>query len=294
MARELMRGVLGHPGRREEEGPSRAGGELGEDARRCGGRARTPGEPECAQGGFTLNVGGATAQGMRRKNDDAFRIGHEQRFFAVSDGIGGAPDGEIVSRVACGKSLEEYESSRDLVAAFRAGNDAATYVSRLIDSPDSGATLLVAACDGELMRFAWVGDSLAYRLRDGVLERLTEVGRIGEGAMLDAAIGYGFGLDPRVASCDVRPGDRLILCTDGVWEPYEVLGLDRMAERLADGANAPCIAGAIVDEAVRNGTDNATAVVIVVLPTASPADAPAPSGSAPFASEGEHAEGVAS
>jgi len=218
-----------------------------------------------------LRAGGSSSTGCRPKNDDCYAIGRGSYVYAVSDGIGGAPDGDVMSRVGCGASLGEYERGdrgadpdAALGAAFRAGNEASVQVASWIDNPYCGATLLLAALDGATMRFRWVGDTVAYRLRDGELELLTEKGRRpGGGNALDAAIGYECTTEPRAARCDVRPGDRFLLCTDGVWETYEgVLGMGLLAGRLGDAGDAPLAADVIAGEAGRDGSDNATAVVL--------------------------------
>ena len=107
---------------------------------------------------------------------------------------------------------------------------------------------------------------MAYRLRDGHLDLVTEVGRkSSKSNALDAAIGYERNIEPRIHPCDVRMGDRFLLCTDGVWEAYErSLGMDKLIHMLSYSDNAPYIAGRIAEYAGDIGTDNATAVVLIV------------------------------
>ena len=216
---------------------------------------------------ISFRVGGASRTGARAENDDAYRIDGSAALIAVSDGIGGAPDGDVMSRVATGRCVEAYAEARDLLIAFASANRTVAHIARLLDSPDSGATLLAATFSNEGLRVAWVGDSVAYRLHNGVLGLITDVGRRGNTNVLESAVGYEDEVAPHVAECEVAPGDRFLFCTDGVWEPFEeVLGLGRLSGLLTDHDNAPMLAGAIVDEAVGHGTDNATAVVLLALP----------------------------
>lgn len=215
-------------------------------------------------------AGGRSVTGPRSKNDDFYRF--DGRIFAVSDGIGGAPYGDVMSRIGCNISTRIYYTEAPnspydrLVRAFNAGNNVATTVSEWMDCSSCGATLLLAEFLGDRMSFAWVGDSVAYRLRDGHLDLVTEVGRkSSKSNALDAAIGYERNIEPRIHPCDVRMGDRFLLCTDGVWEAYErSLGMDKLIHMLSYSDNAPYIAGRIAEYAGDIGTDNATAVVLIV------------------------------
>lgn len=213
---------------------------------------------------MAFRVGGATLTGPRPKNDDSYRIDGSAGLIAISDGIGGAPDGDVMSRVATGSVLEAYAEARDLADAFTAANDAVTHVAHLIDNAACGATLLAATYDETRLAIAWAGDTIAYRLRGGLLEQLADAGRAGGTGALTAAVGYEYGLTPSMAVYDMAPGDRFLFCTDGVWEPYlGELGRDRLAERMSEHDNAPLLAHAIVEEAAGAGTDNATAVVLI-------------------------------
>ncbi len=226
-----------------------------------------PAEPPAAVPALpklAFRVGGATVTGPRSKNDDAYRIDGHAGLIAVSDGVGGAPDGDVMSRVATGRALEAYAETRDLAAAFTAANDTAVHVAHLIDNSTCGATLLLAAFDQERLAVAWAGDTVAYRVREGLLEQLVRTERAEGTNALTSAIGYERGLAPSLEIYDMRAGDRFLFCTDGVWEPYlGVIGTDRLVERLSEHDNAPLLAHAIVEEAAAAGTDNATAVVLV-------------------------------
>jgi serine/threonine protein phosphatase PrpC len=214
---------------------------------------------------YTMRSGAASEQGTHSRNDDCARAGWWCDCFVVSDGIGGAPDGDYMSRVSCGAVLDSYETEPDILKAFDAGNMAALLVSKWIDNPDCGATLLVAAPENGRMEFAWCGDSVAYRLRDGAMTLLTPADRAGDTNMLVSAIGYDTDLEPLTASSDIKVGDRFLLCTDGVWTVFEQSNrLGELANLLNQGDNAPLIASKICSEARKDGYDDASAVVIIV------------------------------
>ncbi|MCA2217792.1 PP2C family protein-serine/threonine phosphatase [Jidongwangia harbinensis] len=130
---------------------------------------------------------------------------------------------------------------------------------------------------------AWIvqlGDSRAYRLRDGVLELLTvdhTVAWLGavygwyphDSAEAHAAryhlirfAGHPDAPEPDVLNVSLRPGDVYLLCTDGI---AEQVGYQRLAEVL--GGRRDCAARAatlVADSLTAGGDDNATAVVIAV------------------------------
>lgn len=214
---------------------------------------------------FNFRSGAASEQGAHSKNDDCARSGWWCNCFAVSDGIGGAPDGDYMSRVSCGAALESYGEERDIVSAFKAANAAALQVSKWIDNPLCGATLLLAALDGDQMTFAWCGDSVAYRLRDGQLQQMTYPDREDDSNRLRSAVGYEESLEPLLAVSDVREGDRFLLCTDGVWTVFEETGrMDALADLMANGDNAPIMASMICMAAREDGYDDASAVFIMI------------------------------
>lgn len=209
--------------------------------------------------GIAFRVGVHSSQGPRGENDDYALSGELDTCFAISDGIGGAPFGNIISRTACNVALSAFGEGKDCQKAFAQANQAAITVKEWIDSPSSGATLLLAEQRNTIMQFAWVGDTVAYRLRAGCFEQLTEIGRQGQSNALDSAIGYDAFLEPRITECDILPDDRFLLCSDGVWD---VLSQDEMSYILSTGINAPMAASNLVNEAIKTGHDNATAVVL--------------------------------
>lgn len=209
---------------------------------------------------LTFRTGSHTARGPRSKNDDYAGIGASGRCFAISDGIGGAEFGDVMSRTAVNESLVSLEQGCDCAEALGRANQAAMKVKEWLGSPHSGATLLLAKQEGKTMRFAWVGDTVAFRLRRGALDLITEVGRVSaESNELDAAVGYEADLKPRETECDIAFGDVFLFCTDGVWE---YLSSERIVELLTTSQNAPVAAISIVSESARSGKDNATALVL--------------------------------
>lgn len=213
-----------------------------------------------------VRMGSCSRQGKRGRNEDSCSIDSALSFAAVSDGIGGAPFGDVASRVACNAAIEGFRACGDVEGAFRHAAEAVAKVMAWLgpESANSGATLLVASCDGLTLRLAWAGDTVAFRARSGSLELLTPAHRgcrpnvITSGVGAWASPGFGrldFGL---------LPADRILLCTDGVWAGR--LGERVLLEELARDDNPGLVAMAIADKARSLGDDDATAVVLVADP----------------------------
>ena len=101
---------------------------------------------------------------------------------------------------------------------------------------------------------------MAFRLREGGLDPVLPPGRMpGGGNALSKAVGYG-PTAPDLSSAEVRAGDRVLLCSDGVWEYVDEGDLVRL---LSDGDNAPLIADSICRHAAEVGKDNSTCVCLI-------------------------------
>lgn len=216
------------------------------------------------------------------------RTGNEDRFlampplFAVADGMGGHQAGEVASGLAI-RLLEQTASQTpspgagDLVDTLERSNMAIREEARLrSDLAGMGTTCTVVVIDTGV-HIAHVGDSRAYRFRDGQLVQLTDdhslvASMVREGiiapadAMTDGRrniITRALGAEDQVrvdlVSADRVAGDRLLLCSDGLYgqvgdtEIAAVLQEEdpgRAADRLIDLANAA------------GGDDNVTVIVI--------------------------------
>ena len=132
---------------------------------------------------------------------------------------------------------------------------------------------------GDRVALASVGDSRIYRMRDGSLELLTQddtwlatVLGIKEAEeahpehplrhVLTSVVGTKDDVKPGAREEALQPGDRFVMCTDGVHGKLDLTTLTRL---LASTTSAQDGATTIVDEAITRGTtDNATALVINV------------------------------
>jgi DNA-binding transcriptional MerR regulator len=164
-------------------------------------------------------------QGGRREQCDAVRT--DGGVFAVADGIGDAPD--VAAAVLAVLEPGPLAALDDAVARA-----AALVAETYAENPEACTTLTACALDGDQLVLAHVGDTRAHLVRDGRLERLTrdhsvvqtlvDEGRLTpEEARLDdrrvilnRAIAADRPAAPDLAIHAVRPGDRLVLTSDGV------------------------------------------------------------------------------
>ena len=140
-----------------------------------------------------------------------------------------------------------------------------------------GTTCVAAVVQGETLSVAHAGDSRAYLLRDGALERLTDdhsyvaeqvrAGAISEESaqrsrfrnVITRAVGIEPTITPDVSQRPVLPGDTLLLCTDGL---TNMVPEDQIARTLQQAPSPQAAAERLIQLANRNGgKDNITAVV---------------------------------
>ncbi len=218
---------------------------------------------------------------QRRANEDS----HLARapLFVVADGMGGAQAGEVASRIA----IEAFQDGLQGAAAPESAlaeltQRANARIHELSHSHAEQAgmgTTLTAVYAGEReISIAHVGDSRAYRLRDGELERLTEdhslvdellrQGRLTpeealehpQRSVITRALGPEGVVEVDTRSYAARDGDVYLLCSDGL---TTMLAEDRLAEvLLAHASLREAGEGLIAAANEAGGRDNITVVLL--------------------------------
>ncbi len=190
---------------------------------------------------ISLRAHGATDRGRRRKvNQDAMLVMHDAQTFMIADGMGGHVAGEVASGLAV--EVVEAAIREDRFAGEpntfwpRQGDELARTIEMAnveifhqADNQDLGgmgttATAARISLCRQRIYIAHVGDSRCYRVRDGLIDQLTEDHTVGNlmgvagpvGAQLSRAVG----VEPTVEVdllVDVPVvGDRYLLCSDGL------------------------------------------------------------------------------
>ncbi len=237
----------------------------------------------------------------RQRNANEDSLFTRSPVFVVADGMGGAQAGEVASKAAAesfDRELPQAPPERVLRETIETANRAIHERAR--QDPDlagMGTTITAAIVDPESEEVAigHVGDSRAYRLRDGKLERLTRDHSLVEemrrkGQLTDAQaedhpqrsiITRALGPEPEVEvdlqTVPAQAGDVFLICSDGL---TTMLGDEQIARLLSRATSMHSAVRALVDEANRaGGRDNITVVAFRLEDAAAPVAAE--TGSAP-------------
>jgi serine/threonine protein phosphatase PrpC len=204
---------------------------------------------------------------VREDNQDCVRIpsGEEAAapvfLCAVADGMGGYEHGGLAAQLAVDTAFEQFYAAdgavrspqRALEQGMEKANLRVFQAAQRLDVTRMGTTLTAAGIRGRRLWIAHAGDSRAYLMRAGRLRCLTEdhtaVGDLvrmkiisaakvrshAQRSILTRAVGLGLFLQPDLFSMGVHEGDRLILCSDGLWSAIE----DEEIEEICAQAGSP-------------------------------------------------------
>ncbi|SCG72072.1 PP2C family protein-serine/threonine phosphatase [Micromonospora coxensis] len=240
-------------------------------------------------GRICLELAGGTVVGNRyRANFDVLHLDAELPLVVVADGMGDGEGSRTAGTTATATLVERVRAgwpavgARELRAAVA---EAQTRVRRAGAALDelTGCTLtaLIAEPDGEQGWIVQLGDSRAYRLRDGVLELVTVDHTMAWLGLLhgwwpanspEAAraryqllryVGHPDRPEADLLAVPLRPGDTWLLCTDGV---SDQLDYHRLRELLAEPDPAQAVRALLAATLAEGGDDNATAAVLRVHP----------------------------
>ena len=224
-------------------------------------------------------------------NPDNFDISKYGSLFTVADGMGGHYAGEIASKMACKNILNYYK--RDSITDdnlwdelkrlyFKINNNV---LQRSFDVPDyngMGTTLSTLIIREQKAWIAHVGDSRIYRIRDDIMDQITydhtEVQRLldegfytkeqAEKCSIKNILTQAIGVDQRLNvftwSGKVLPGDRFLLCSDGL---HDMVSDDEiLSVILYNSGNIKKTCLHLLDKALRaGGRDNITVMMVLIL-----------------------------
>ena len=215
-----------------------------------------------AEVAWSIERGGATRRGqMHSKNQDYYAFGKSGQSFALFDGMGGPPHGDIASRVGANVAIDAYEDGMTLRDAMVAARDAISTVGRWLHSEGMGSTALMAVVDGGTLGISWLGDTIAILVRNAEPRILTEPDRaVGQGNAITGCFGAGIEREVHECSFMLEEGDIVVLCTDGVWA--EADGTTLISAITQQSHSAPEIAYDLVFKMAQDSTDDCSAVVL--------------------------------
>jgi PPM family protein phosphatase len=244
-----------------------------------------------------LRMGAKTDLGQVRENnedkfdfiepDDPGVLARKGRVYAVADGMGGHSAGQIASELGLKIFIKSfYQDTANSVAASlkRAVQEANAYIvevaKQIPGRGGMGTTLTAAVVRDDMLTIAQVGDSRLYLLRAGEIRQLTEdhswvAEHVRRGTMtkeeaensphrnvITRSLGGALEVTPDLYEVKLKPGDRYLLCSDGLSGMVTDEDLLKVA-----GSDSPSVAAwNLVEMAnAHGGLDNVTALIIEVL-----------------------------
>ena len=233
-----------------------------------------------------IRFSATTHVGHRRKvNEDSILTLPDQRIWAVSDGMGGHAGGDFASQTVVDSiAMMDPELPPDrLVPSLREAISRAHHAIRseaAVKSATIGATVVTFMISGNHFATFWAGDSRLYRLQSGHIEMLTtdhsmvaafvlagqmswdEAEQHPQSNAVTRAVGVGDELELEKIRGEILPGDRFLLCSDGLtkYATFDVL------ERVLKNEPIETVADTLQQIALDGGgADNISIIVIDVL-----------------------------
>lgn len=222
---------------------------------------------------------------VRLHNEDAVLDRPEAGLWAVADGMGGHSAGDVASAMIV-ERLQTLDTAQPLSrlveqaeTTLEAVNAELRRLATTREAATIGSTVVALIAHGAHAVCLWAGDSRAYRLRDGVLEQLTQdhalVADLVDRGVLSAeqaenhpqsnlvtrAVGAADTLKLDLEIMRLRRGDLFMLCSDGL---DKELRHDEIREVLARGAGSGA-ADALVKLALSRGSRDNVSVVAVQI-----------------------------
>jgi len=261
-----------------------------------------------------VKFAGMTDVGRTRdNNEDNYFISDKEALCIVADGMGGHNSGEVASAYAIRTISEYYERTsadpglesriraklppwpfkrrppehleeRRLVQAVMLANEVVHRHAARIDSDRGMGTTVVAAyflTTG--LYLLHIGDSRAYRIRNGRMERITQDHSLADEYVamgilkkeeleyfpyknvVTRALGLGEVVEPEIQFFPIQPDDVYVLCTDGLTDPLSDAEIFRIVEEYRDDLEGGC--HALINAANdAGGPDNVTVVLARTMP----------------------------
>ena len=244
------------------------------------------------------NVGFKTDRGrLRGNNEDALLVLPRMKIYAVADGVGGHNSGEVASRKAV-TGLEKYIEEHSMEACYesediksglisyfldflvKANKEIIEYSARKPENSGMATTFVAAHIHLEKLYVVNIGDSRAYIVRDGKISQVTVDHTVVNQMIADGdlsveearvhprkneitrALGAEENVVPDFFISEIMPGDRVLLCTDGL---YGELSDSDICDTVSLGDDLNDICRSLVAKAnARGGRDNVTVICVEI------------------------------
>ena len=214
--------------------------------------------------------------GKRRANQDVCRVieipKRNSSLMVLCDGMGGHSMGDVAAETVCNAICEYWnsnthtkDSESKVIEACKAASDALYKRSRVVRPIEMGTTMVMASIEDNIVTIAHCGDSRCYLLRDGeVVYQTQDHADPHWGSEVVTRCFFSMNpevAEPEVARFKVQPGDRIFLCSDGV---YKAMAPQILTARLQDEKPLEEVVDVIKFMCEKYSTDNYTGILAIV------------------------------
>lgn len=218
-------------------------------------------------------------RGRRSVNEDAFRVSyapkHARWMGIVCDGMGGHAMGEMASDVVITKITEYWEhymgvqdSTDKVLMACRKASAAIDEKASQLHHCEIGTTMAMVSIESHTATIAHIGDSRCYLIRkgeDGAAQLVYQSkDHHKPGGVLISKCFFSYHPEiavPDVTQLEVKQGDRILICTDGL---YNCVYPHILVDRMMDDKTPEQILDTFAFLCERSGDDNYTAIMAIV------------------------------
>ncbi len=232
----------------------------------------------------------STHPGLKRNhNEDCYEANPDLGLWLVADGVGGHAHGEVASGIVRDTVRNGLKAGQSLTEAIGKSHAAVLAEIRSRDEASNmGSTVVALKLDGNDYEIAWVGDSRAYAFDGNKLRQLTrdhnpvsEMQLRGiltpeqaaihpERHVLSQSLGVSDEVtaEPDSVSGSLKPGEQIILCSDGLSDELTDHGI---AEIMGRETSPQTQVDALINGALNaGGSDNVTVVIVGAPPDKAP------------------------
>ena len=214
--------------------------------------------------------------GKRRANQDVCRVieipERNSSLMVLCDGMGGHSMGDVAADTVCNAICEYWSNNVEIpdseikvIEACKVASDALYTRSRVVRPVEMGTTMVMASIEGNIVTIAHCGDSRCYLLRnDEVVCQTKDHADPHWGSEVVTRCFFSMNpevADPEVVCFEVKSGDRIFLCSDGV---YKAMAPQILTARLQDDKPLDEVVDVIKFMCEKYSTDNYTGILAVI------------------------------
>ncbi len=208
-------------------------------------------------------------KGPRANNEDccsAVEIPGKRTLFVVCDGMGGHAHGEVASRVVCDAFAAYWQSHVNEADTAEKVGEAANVASRQIDEQsgisEMGTTMVLVSIEDDRALVAHAGDSRCYVIDIKGNVKYRTIDHVERGLITNAFFtGNAQSIQPEVKTVTLEPLDRILLCTDGL---YNTIDDETLLHTLQCARDVQQVAEKYMTLCQDKASDNYSAIIIEI------------------------------